>query len=223
MLQQAVDDLSWLLTRSYPVAASLKLVGDRFQLRHRQRLVVRRAACSDGSLVDRAARCCSAERLEGASLMIDGFNVLITMESLLSGALIYRCRDGCYRDAGSIHGTYRAVEETERALETLGTVLEAFGVGATTWVLDRPVSNSGRLRTTIEAVARTRGWDWSVVLHNNPDAVLVRASAVVVSSDSAVLDGCARWFNVMEAVIRMHRVEGWVVDLSRPPTARVRG
>ncbi len=216
ILRQAVHDLSWLLTRSYAVESSLKLVGDRYQLRKRQRLVVRRAACSDGAVAARARRMYPLESMAGSVLFIDGFNILITVESLLSGALVYRCRDGCYRDAGSIHGTYRTVEETEAAIEAIGGLLEAAGVAAATWVLDRPVSNSGRLRNRIETMARGRGWNWTVELHNNPDAVLARAASPVASSDSMVLDRCTNWFNLVEALIRRDRDRGWVIDLSRP-------
>jgi hypothetical protein len=48
-LRTAVHDLSWLLSREYAEASSLKLVGDRYRLVERQRIAVRRSACSDSA------------------------------------------------------------------------------------------------------------------------------------------------------------------------------
>ena len=48
-LREAVADLSWLLTRGYAEASSLKLVGDRLALTERQRMAVRRCACADAA------------------------------------------------------------------------------------------------------------------------------------------------------------------------------
>src|SRR6266404_1471952 len=45
-------------------------------------------------------------------LLIDGFNLILTLESALGGGVMLVGRDGCYRDMASVHGTYRRVEET---------------------------------------------------------------------------------------------------------------
>ena len=56
-------------------------------------------------------------------LVILAQNQLITIEAALSGGLIFRGRDGCFRDLASIHGTYRKVEETLPALNLIGSFL----------------------------------------------------------------------------------------------------
>ena len=83
-LRQAVSDLSWLLGRGYAETAALELVGNRFQLTARQRAAVRRCAASDEAVADRLARQISLEDI-GDRLLIDGFNVLITLERALGG------------------------------------------------------------------------------------------------------------------------------------------
>ena len=55
-------------------------------------------------------------------------------------------RDGCMRDLASLHGTWRRVEETTPSLEKLGAFVERLGLARCRWLLDAPVSNSGRLR-----------------------------------------------------------------------------
>ena len=112
VLERACAELSWLLSRGYADNAALALVGDRYQLRKRQRLAVLRASCTDDAVVARAARRLDSSAMSGRRVAIDGFNCLITIEAALAGAPIFRGRDGCLRDLASVHGSYRTVEET---------------------------------------------------------------------------------------------------------------
>src|SRR5690606_7980025 len=127
VLRSAVADLSRLLSRGYPSGAALKLVGDRHALRERQRLAVRRAACSDAARADRARRRVCAEDLAGRPVDVDGFNVLTTVEAALAGGVVLGCRDGCYRDMASMHGSWRKVEETLPAVTAVMDRLRAAG------------------------------------------------------------------------------------------------
>jgi hypothetical protein len=203
-LRSAVNDLSWLLTRGYAPASSLKLIGDRHALTARQRLAVTRAACSDKNRETRQARLVPVESIAGAAVEIDAFNLLITLESALSGGILLQCRDGCLRDMSSIHGSYHAVQETAPAVEMLGRDLAALGPASVTWFLDKPVSNSGRLSRILRELAAAHAWPWQVELVNNPDHVLARTEAIVVTSDSVILDRCARWCNLASWWVRRH-------------------
>jgi len=201
VLREAVADMSWLLTRGYSDTAALKLVGDHFQLDKRQRFAVTRAACSDQSLEHRLAHCVSVDALAGRSLAIDGYNLLITVECALSGAILIRGRDGCIRDIASIHGSYHSVEETVPAIRRIGQTLASLGVVSAHWYFDAPVSNSGRLKRLFEAEAAAAGWNWTVSLEKNPDTILAESEAVVVTSDSWILDRTRAWANLAERLI----------------------
>jgi hypothetical protein len=96
----------------------------------------------------------------------------------------------------SMHGSYRKVTETLPALELLGETAVLFGVAECVWYLDRPVSNSGRLRTIMVALAAERGWPWSIELVPNPDPILSRGDPIAATADSAILDRCRLWFNL---------------------------
>ena len=115
VLRQATADLSWLLERGYSQGAALKLVGDHLGLRERQRLAVLRSSCGDCVAAERRRRQLTVAGLQGQRLAVDGFNCLITSEAILSGGLLLRGRDQALRDLSSVHGSYRPVQETERA------------------------------------------------------------------------------------------------------------
>lgn len=212
-LRRAVDEYSWLLSRGYADESSLKLVGDRHDLTARQRLAVWRSACSDQALASRTKRltpllACASERLG-----TDGYNLLITIESALSGGVALIGRDGALRDLASIHGTYRKVEETRPAVELIVDFLGEAGAGSVDWFLDRPVSNSGRLKALIADILEERGARWNIELPDNPDTVLAEWSGPVITSDSWVLDRCERWVNLAGELITSRLPQAWLVDL----------
>ena len=211
-LQTAGNEFAALLTWGYAPPSALKLVGDHHGLTVRQRLALARAICSDQARDARRAACLPIERVAGQDLMIDGFNLLITIEAALSGGVILRCRDGCLRDVASVHGTYRAVAETERALRLIGETLAAFAPQSVMWLFDAPVSNSGQMACAIREEAARCGWAWDAETVMNPDAALTAAPRIIVSSDSAVLDRAGRWVNLSACVLARHLSGVWMLD-----------
>jgi hypothetical protein len=214
-LRAATAELSWLLTRGYKQASSLKLVGDRHALTERQRAAISRCACGDGAANERRARALAPERVRGEALWIDGFNVLTTLEVALSGGVVLLGRDGALRDIAGVHGSYRRVSETARALELCASQLERLGVSTTRWLFDQPVSNSGRLAALMREHARANALAWEVELVPNPDPLLAASDAVVASADGAVLDAAARSFNLARFIVERAIPDAWLVDLSR--------
>jgi hypothetical protein len=213
-LRAATGDLSWLLARGYQTKSALKLVGDRHALRERQRLAVARAACAEDVCARRKARRLEAGAAAGAGLAVDGFNLVITVEAALGGGVLVLCRDGCLRDLSSVHGSYRAVSETQRAVLLVGEAMEAIGPASVLWLLDSPVSNSGRLAERIRHLAAARGWPWEVEAVFNPDRRIVESGRVAVTSDSNVIDGADRWINFSRHLVERHVPGAWAVDLS---------
>lgn len=208
--------MSWLLGRGYADVSSLKLVGDRYNLTSRQRAAVMRCACADGQRDDRMRRRVDTGDAVGETLLLDGYNVLITVESALGGGVLFLARDGCVRDLASIHGTYRKVAETLPAVEIIAQALAGLGVGAVRWLLDRPVSNSGRLKQLLGGYGDDHGLDWTVDLVQNPDTVLIESDALIATSDSGVLDACGGWVNLTRVIVDRLAAGGplRVVDLS---------
>jgi len=218
-LRQATADLCWLLSRGYAGQSALKLVGDRHGLVARQRIAVGRAACSRQEAARRASHRIDPEQLRGRVLWLDGYNVLTTVEAALARGVILGCCDDTFRDMASMHGSYRKVAETVPALETIGRVLEGLGPAECLWLLDRPVSNSGRLAEVIRGVADERGWPWRVELVADPDPLLCDPACtpeqiVVATADSVILDRCPAWLNLARLIVSGCLAEQTVVDLA---------
>ena len=117
-----------------------------------------RYACSREDAQRRQQLRVEPGQLRGQELWLDGYNVLTLLESALAGGIILPGRDGCCRDIAGIHRRYRKMNETLPALQLIGETAQAWGVSCCRWWLDKPVSNSGRLKTLILKTANAAGW-----------------------------------------------------------------
>lgn len=220
VLQNAVADLSWLLGRAYSDRASLKLVGDRYALRDRQRKALQRCAASDAACEERETKRIEQADLAGQTVVVDGYNVLLTIEAALSGGLILLARDGVFRDLAAMSAHYRRLQATKPAIRLLADCFSASRCAQVIWYLDRPVSNSGRLKRLIQETVADRRPEWRVDLTDRTDHLLIRSPHVVASADSAVIDGCRHWINLARLVIESTIPDAWVVDLGGRPARR---
>lgn len=212
-LAEAQSDLSWLLSRGYAHPSGIKLVGDRYCLTARQRMAVLRCACSDQEQLSRRSREISVTEMAGQVLMVDGFNLLTTVEAALAGGVVLVGRDGCCRDMASMNGHFKLVRETAPGLALILQTLERLRPRETVWLLDRPVSNSGRLGKFIREMGESH--QWRVELVRNPDAILAECPQLVATADSAILDACARWVNLGREVVFAQAPDAWVVRLGQ--------
>jgi len=212
-LRAAAFDLCWLLDRGYAVRSANELVGNRHNLTSRQRMAVSRCACSREDADRREQLRIGPAQLRGVELWLDGYNVLTVLESALGGGIVLPSRDGCCRDIAGIHRRYRKVNETGPVLRMVGETVSAWGVTCCRWFLDRPVSNSGRLKTLILETAAEAGWKMDVDLSFSPDHVLSETDQAIATSDGVVLDRCRRWVNLTREIITTRIPNARLVDL----------
>jgi hypothetical protein len=213
-LRNALADYSMLLTKGYATNSSLKLVGDHFALTQRQRLAIMRSACSDHQLIIRKNKQIDVSELKDQPILIDGYNLLITTEAALSGAPIFIGRDGCMRDLSGIHGSYRKVSETIPAIQLIAKNLHELEIKSARWLLDSPVSNSGKLKTLIRELAEKSYYPWQIDLLTNPDKELIATDQIVATSDSNILDNCKKWTNLTTQIITNTQKKPNLIDLS---------
>jgi hypothetical protein len=215
-LRAAGTDLSWLLEKGYGENAALKLVGDHFELRDRQRLALMRSSCGATACGDRTKKKRNLKQLVGKTLGIDALNCIITVESALSGGVLLRGRDGALRDMASVHGSYRMVEETFRAIGLLSNLLSGSQLEGVVWYLDRPVSNSGRIRAELQGLSDAANWPWSVEMVASPDKALSTFDGPVATSDSVILDRAKEWIDLPSIVVDNYLPGAWIVDFREP-------
>ncbi len=200
-IREAVSDLSFLLERGYGMVSTCKLVGNRYKLNNRQQSAVRGMSASQSSVKLRTDKLVKTSDLNDSTLVVDGFNVLIILESMLSEAYIFRGKDGAYRDLSNLHGSYKKVRQTHQAIELVGEFFKKFKIKKMHWVLDKPISNSGKMKTEILELAEKNNWNWQVDLDFSPDKILAESNHIGVSSDAWILENIDSWFNLIEVLI----------------------
>lgn len=197
----AVMDLSHLMSRGYAQKSCLPLVGNRYKLNVRQQKAVQGMSASEEQIAYRTTNSLPVSKLLGAEVVIDGFNALILLESLLSDAYIFKGADGFYRDLSSVHGSYKKVQQTSRAIELIAGFYTATGIRHLHWYFDKPVSNSGKLKKLLEDFADEKGYSWTVSLTFNPDKDIVETGKIAISSDAWILDNALKNFNLIRYII----------------------
>jgi len=216
-LSLAAGDLAWLLGRHYAPESALTLVGNRYQLHQRQRRALSLVVAAPAVARARQQRRVTPSTLAGKQLQVDALNQIITIEVALAGGVILCGHDGAWRDLASVHRTYRMVLETPRALEAIGRFLAPLQVQHVRFLIDAAVSNSGRLASQLRALAAANRWPWQATLVPSADPVLRGTTDIVATSDRAILDQAACWFDLAAMVVQHTAATAWCVDLDVPP------
>lgn len=214
-LRNAAQDMNYLLSRGFAEKASAELVGNRYKLRSRQIQMLKGASASDFQMENRKNKLISTENLENKTVYLDGFNVLILLESLLSNAYVFKGWDDCYRDLSSVHGSYKRVLQTQESIELVAKFFKNLKLEKIIWVFDKPVSNSGRIKQMILDLAQENKWNWEVILEFNPDRYIVEHSEIAVSSDGWILDECKLWFNILEYLITQENLNVNLIETKK--------
>ncbi len=123
-------------------------------------------------------------------------------------------------------------------MQLIGEFLTEIHVASALWLLDSPVSNSGRLKTLIGQLAQENHWPWEIRLTISPDAELssplvgcavhtniaegngvhstpYQTTPIVVTTDSVVLDACQKWTNLAAEIITQRLPETMAIDFSQ--------
>lgn len=222
-LARASFELSWLLDRGYPRDTARGFVGDRYQLTARQRLFLARAVSGGEAACRRQEKRLAKSEIAGKHVLVDGFNAIVTLEVALSGGPVVACEDGTVRDLAGMRGTYHPCYQTARAIRLLVGYFREAGTGRVEFLIDAPVSNSGRLRGLIEHEAADSASSADLTdaplvtarLERDVDAALSASCDVVVTSDSVILDRCLNWSNAVAEIVG-ELSDVWIVSAWAP-------
>jgi hypothetical protein len=209
VIQKAADDIVYLLNRGYNMRSSAAFAGNHYQLTEHQRLALERALTSDAKRDDRKRRELDVLTEE---TYIDGFNVIITLETALSLSPVFASRDGTVRDLAGLHGTYRLIDKTERAVRLMFEHITKAGAVPVQVLLDRQISNSGRLKQCIDSIAAELHFAADTVLTGSVDSDL-QGKNCVITADSVVLDRCRNWYNLAGRIISSRIPDAWVIRI----------
>jgi hypothetical protein len=148
---------------------------------------------------------------------VDGYNVLITVESLLAGYPIYLCDDGFLRD---IRGIYRSFKCTRFTVPAISAILDLLALVVPLKVnvlFDQQMSHSGKLADKMRCMMANSGLPGTARTDLNVDRSLVESLAIVASSDGAVIDGASLIVDLPAEIARRRGTNFLVTQFKQVP------
>jgi hypothetical protein len=159
----------------------------------------------------------ASDLVQGEMVFFDAFNLIITLEAALSpDTTLLLCMDRTIRDLCGLHGTYRIIPDTEKALRQIFRFLKRKEATSAVFYIDLPVSNSGKLKTLILKIKEEEYLPAEAILVQNSDRELC-GKENVVSSDGVVLDRCKSWLNAAFEIISYENPERRFICLNEKP------
>lgn len=186
-LKQAANEYFWMLSRGYPQASALKLVGDKFMLPRDMRQILYRGIVADEQAQSRRKKLAAIAK--GDLVLIDTYNVLFTVNNYLLGRPVFISNDGILRDAGEMRGRIINKPQFSRSVSLMLDVLLLWPEATYVHYLDEPVSHSGRLSIELCKDMVQMGIEGDAFVVQSPDHMLKTVkSEAICTSDGGIID-----------------------------------
>ena len=193
-LREAAYDLRFLLNRGYRKKGALQFVANKYLLNKDERNYLARSIFSDSVSKERQGKIIDISKIEGQLLLVDGYNVLITVESLYNEDYdsIVLCDDGVIRDLNAVFGKYKLNNATEAALNKILALISAYDPSCTCFFFDSPVSFSCKLAGLTKNIMKEYNVQGNVCISKMVDTEIIRLSnlkdCIVATGDSVIID-----------------------------------
>jgi hypothetical protein len=174
----------------------VRFVSDHYRLPEEQRFILIRVIVSYNTATKRKEKMMPLEMLRGRVLFIDGYNVLISAESILAGKPIFLCDDGLIRDTQGIFRSYKTSDLTKAALDVIFKLLAKACPDSVEVLLDQQISMSGELATMIRKLMAEHGVAGTARTVQSVDRQLKECDGIVATSDGNVIDAASQVVDV---------------------------
>ncbi|MDW7733500.1 MAG: DUF434 domain-containing protein [Methanolobus sp.] len=202
-LIEAAEEIRYLLERGYPKSSAVRFVSDHHRLADVQRFILSRNVLAPVIAASRRNKRLACTDLEGQYLAIDGYNVLITLESYLKGEDMWIGDDGFVRDNRGVFSNHVNDETTYRAVDMMVEMLVIHKVGPVNVLLDLQMSKSGKLAAFIRQKIDELSVKGSVRTSRTVDHELKKASdnSIVATADGVIIDAVGHVVDIPACVI----------------------
>lgn len=184
----ACRDYFYLIDRNYPERGTLKIIGDRYRLSGDQRTVLYRGISSAEKSVYRKEKVVYLNRTVD-KLIVDGYNVLLTIMNYRLGRTMFISTDGILRDAGSLRGRIRQEDILAECAGLLMGYIAGIKPVRVEFFLDSPVSHSESHASLIRAALKNYRLDGDCHVVRSADHELKSfKEGVIATSDTVIIE-----------------------------------
>jgi len=196
VLREARLDLKFLLERGYRKQSVLKLVGDKYQLSRAERSLLFRSVMPESEAEIIRSKIIGPEQLVGRRILVDGFNVLNTVEAMLRGEPLILCDDEVLRDIREKHSKYRPSNLSENALKMILEFLKNAHVAEVKVLYESQISRSGEVAGLTRHLLSEMGLRGDARTAKTVDSILAKSGEIIATSDSAILLRCRAFIDI---------------------------
>ena len=190
------------MDRGYPKDSAVRFVSNHHRLAIEERFILMRVIVRSDVAQARRSRMLELEDLKDQTIFIDGYNVLITTESVLEGYPVYSCDDGLLRDSRGIFRSYKTSYITALALKRILDLLVLAGPAKTEVLLDQQMSRSGELADLIRGMMAQRHLCGTARTARDVDRLLKATRGIVLTSDGNVIDSLDHFMDLPREIAR---------------------
>jgi len=193
----AILDYKYLLNRGYNQKTSLDLVTSRYMLSRTERMLLFRCVHSDVDASEICRKLLTPSEVSNYKMVIDGFNTLLTVTSVLEGDDVYLCDDCFVRDLRSTKFKDFGLEIIKESAQKLINYINILKPIDSIIILDKQVSKSGELKKILTELLG----HINIVLASKADIAVLSEGGVIASSDFVILKKASRIFDIAGYII----------------------
>ncbi|WP_321418100.1 DUF434 domain-containing protein [uncultured Methanomethylovorans sp.] len=196
-------DIRYLLEKGYSKTSSIRFVCDHYHLEKNERNVLTRVIISPNTAIARNKKRLTCKEVAGKKILVDGYNVLIAIESMLECHTLWLCDDGFVRDTRGVFRSHNNTDITIEAVKRMCSTLSKFSVPYVKVLLDSQMSQSGELAVIIrqEMVLSSLQGEVSTSAHADFDLKNAGSEYVIATADGVIIDAVEKIIDLPAAVI----------------------
>ena len=201
-LLEAAKDYKYLLERGYNKKSALKFVGERYLLNETERHVLYRTVFPANEARKRREKIAKEDEVENNILVIDCYNVLITVETMLKNGIILEADNGYIRDISAIFRKYKITNLTEKALNLIIQAIKNLKPAQTIFIVDQPISKSGELAAKIRNLLQKHNIKGTAKTTKHPDKELTQTPGIIATSDTIIINKAQKTFDLPAYILK---------------------
>ncbi len=216
-LRKACEDLKIFLDRGFKKSSVVKFIASYYGLPKEAVSILNRCIHPTWLSSTVVEKILDPSKVKGKSLGIDGFNNLITIESIVSGHPVILCDDGLIRDIQERH-SYRFSDKTEYTVRILLKQVSALCPSQFEIVLDAQISKSGELSKLINLLIEEMGLSdigYALTAKRTDKYLISKGYDVVASSDVDVVSKVDHVVDIPAMVLKSLKREFLKIDLGK--------
>lgn len=211
-MKDAICDLRFLLNRGYNKSSAVNFVANKYKLGIKARNFLVRAVFSSLEAREHRRKRVEIKKIKGREVVLDGYNVLITVESALKGKEVILCDDGFVRDTSATFGKYKLSKVTLPAIEKIMKILKSNAVSRALFIFDSQVSFSGELCSLIRQKLTEHALNGDAVTSSCADHIITKSRGMVCSSDRGIIKKAAKVVDIPYYIAtskRLKKMRSW--------------